>query len=302
MHTIDDFHYPTLTVRQTLETAIKAKTPRARLPDMSSRKDFRDKFLDVLTKMYGLTRQKDTLVGNAFIRGVSGGERKRLSIAEQMATRSSINMWDGSTRGLDASSALDYVKSLRVATNLLRRATMVSIYQASENIYDLFDKVLLLYDGRCIYFGPAEYARQYFIDLGFDCPARQTTADFLTAITDIHERKAAPGLPPSRAAGLPNSPEQFELAYKQSLFYEMTLKQIKDYDERMEDAGDGKNRFLEATKQDKQKHVSVKNPYTITYLNQVWAMTIRQVQLVRGDISSLISRYVSVSYSSTETG
>ncbi|KAG9324330.1 hypothetical protein KVV02_006576 [Mortierella alpina] len=290
----DDFHYPTLTVRQTLETAIKAKTPRARLPDMSSRKDFRDKFLDVLTKMYGLTRQKDTLVGNAFIRGVSGGERKRLSIAEQMATRSSINMWDGSTRGLDASSALDYVKSLRVSTNLLRRATMVSIYQASENIYDLFDKVLLLYDGHCIYFGPAEYARQYFIDLGFDCPARQTTADFLTAITDIHERKAAPGLDPSRAAGLPNSPEQFEVAYKQSVFYEMTCKQIKEYDERLEDAGDSKNQFLEATKQDKQKHVSVKNPYTITYLNQVWAMTIRQVQLVRGDISSLISRYVSM--------
>lgn len=62
--------------------------------------------MDVLTKMYGLTRQKETLVGNAFIRGISGGERKRLSIAEQMATRSSVNMWDGSTRGLDASSAL----------------------------------------------------------------------------------------------------------------------------------------------------------------------------------------------------
>lgn len=62
--------------------------------------------MDVLTKMYGLTRQKETLVGNAFIRGISGGERKRLSIAEQMATRCSVNMWDGSTRGLDASSAL----------------------------------------------------------------------------------------------------------------------------------------------------------------------------------------------------
>jgi ABC-type multidrug transport system ATPase subunit len=73
-------------------------------------------FLDVLTKMYGLTKQVDTIVGNAFIRGISGGERKRLSIAEQMATRSSVNMWDGSTRGLDASSALDYAKSLRVQT------------------------------------------------------------------------------------------------------------------------------------------------------------------------------------------
>ena len=57
------------------------------------------------------------------------------SIAEQMATRSSINMWDGSTRGLDASSALDYVKSLRVQTNLLKKATMVSIYQAVSSAF-----------------------------------------------------------------------------------------------------------------------------------------------------------------------
>ncbi|KAK3823093.1 MAG: ABC-2 type transporter-domain-containing protein [Benniella sp.] len=289
----DDFHYPTLTVRQTLDCAIKAKTPRARLPDMESRTDFREQFLDVLTKMFGLTRQKETLVGNAFIRGISGGERKRLSIAEQMATRSSINMWDGSTRGLDASSALDYVKSLRVQTNLLRRATMVSIYQASENIYDLFDKVLLLYDGRCIFFGPAEQARQYFIDMGFECPARQTTADFLTAVTDPHERKPASGLDPSAAANLPSAPEQFEVLYKRSALYEQTMKQLTDYEAQVGQSHAGDD-FLEVTRQMKQKYVSVNDPYTITYWNQIWAMTIRQVQLVRGDIASLISRYVSM--------
>jgi ATP-binding cassette subfamily G (WHITE) protein 2 (SNQ2) len=117
-----------LTVRQTLETALKTKTPSKRL--QNHRKEFVSEFLDVLTKMYGLTKQVETVVGNAFIRGISGGERKRLSIAEQMATRSSVNMWDGSTRGLDASSALDYAKSLRVQTNLLKKATIVTIYQA----------------------------------------------------------------------------------------------------------------------------------------------------------------------------
>ncbi|KAG0056067.1 hypothetical protein BGZ83_006504 [Gryganskiella cystojenkinii] len=289
----DDFHYPTLTVRQTLETAIKAKTPRARLPEITSRRDFREKFLEVLTKMYGLTRQKETLVGNAFIRGISGGERKRLSIAEQMATRSSVNMWDGSTRGLDASSALDYVKSLRVQTNLLKKATIVTIYQASENIYDLFDKVLLLYDGHCIYFGPAEAARQYFINMGFDCPARQTTADFLTAITDPHERKPAEGLEPNRASQLPTTPEQFEVLYKQSEFYQQTLQHIQEYESQLGGSVAG-DEFIAAARQEKQKHVSIKNPYTITYLNQIWAMTTRQVQLTKGDIGSLISRYGSL--------
>ena len=127
-NTTDDFHYPTLTVRQTLETALKTKTPGMRLQE--HRSEFVQEFLDVLTKMYGLTRQSETQVGNAFIRGISGGERKRLSISEQMAIRSSVNMWDGSTRGLDASSALDYVKSVRVQTNLLKKASVVTLYQA----------------------------------------------------------------------------------------------------------------------------------------------------------------------------
>ncbi|KAF9969887.1 hypothetical protein BGZ73_007565 [Actinomortierella ambigua] len=284
----DDFHYPTLTVRQTLEAALRTKTPGTRLPEHNSRGDFVQELLEVLTKMYGLTKQVETVVGNAFIRGVSGGERKRLSIAEQMATRSSINMWDGSTRGLDASSALDYVKSLRVQTNLLKKATMVSIYQASENIYDLFDKVLLLYEGRCIYFGPANKARQYFIDLGFECPPRQTTADFLTACTDPHERKPRAGF----QGRVPRTPKEFEDAFKRSDIYTLQEIQRREYQSSVQDTHP-KEGFKAAAKQGKQKHVSVKSPYTVSFASQVKTLTIRQVQLVRGDLASLVSRYAS---------
>ncbi|KAI1314533.1 hypothetical protein EDD11_002008 [Mortierella claussenii] len=284
----DDFHYPTLTVRQTLTTALKTKTPGKRLPEQAHKKQFVDEFLDVLTKMYGLTKQVETVVGNAFIRGISGGERKRLSIAEQMATRSSINMWDGSTRGLDASSALDYVKSLRVMTNLMHKATMVSIYQASENIYDLFDKVLLLYEGRCIYFGPANQARQYFIDVGFECPARQTTADFLTAVTDPHERKVRRGF----EGMVPHTPKQFEDSFKASSFYTSVEKSRIEYQNSVSEHIPPAD-FKEAAKQVKQKHVSVKNPYTISFAAQVKTLTVRQVQLTRGDMTSVFSRYAS---------
>ncbi|KAF9209762.1 hypothetical protein BGZ49_001404 [Haplosporangium sp. Z 27] len=284
----DDFHYPTLTVRQTLTTALKTKTPGKRLPEMSHRKQFVDEMLDVLTRMYGLTKQVETVVGNAFIRGVSGGERKRVSIAEQMAVRSSVNMWDGSTRGLDASSALDYVKSLRVMTNLMNKATMVSIYQASENIYDLFDKVILLYDGYCIYYGPANQARQYFIDLGFECPARQTTADYLTAVTDSHERKARQGF----EGRVPHTPKQFEAAFKASAFYTGIEKERISYQQSVSEHNPA-DEFKEATKQTKQKHVSVKSPYTINFFGQVKALTVRQYQLTRGDMTSVVSRYAS---------
>jgi ABC-type multidrug transport system ATPase subunit len=84
----DDTHIPTLTVAQTLEFALSTKTPGAngRLPGIS-RKDFDHEIRDLLLKMLNISHTSSTLVGDEFVRGVSGGERKRVSIAEMMATR-----------------------------------------------------------------------------------------------------------------------------------------------------------------------------------------------------------------------
>ena len=86
-----------------------------------------------------------------------------------------------STRGLDSSTALEFVRALRIATDVARTSTVVSIYQAGESLYEHFDKVCVIFQGRMAYFGRADQARQYFIDLGYDPAHRQTTADFLVA-------------------------------------------------------------------------------------------------------------------------
>ncbi len=86
-----------------------------------------------------------------------------------------------STRGLDASTALEFVRALRIATDVARLSTIVTIYQAGESLYQHFDKVCVIYEGRMVYFGRADRARQYFIDLGYEPAHRQTTADFLVA-------------------------------------------------------------------------------------------------------------------------
>ena len=151
----DDQHYPTLTLKQTLQFTLRTKTPGKRL-DGQSKKDFVCEILYLLGNMLGLTKQMDTMVGNAFVRGLSGGERKRLSIAEQMCTRSTINCWDCSTRGLDAASALDFVRSLRIITDIFSTTTIATLYQVSNNIFNVFDKVMLLDEGYCIYYGPTE--------------------------------------------------------------------------------------------------------------------------------------------------
>lgn len=89
--------------------------------------------------------------------------------------------FSSSTRGLDASTALEFVRALRIATDVARLSTIVSIYQAGESLYQHFDKVCVIYEGRMAYFGRADQARQYFIDLGYEPANRQTTADFLVA-------------------------------------------------------------------------------------------------------------------------
>lgn len=80
-----------------------------------------------------------------------------------------------------ASTALEFVQALRIATDIARMTTIVSIYQAGESLYSLFDKVCVIYEGRMVYFGSANTARQYFIDMGYEPANRQTTADFLVA-------------------------------------------------------------------------------------------------------------------------
>lgn len=134
--------------------------------------------------------QMNTKVGDEVTRGVSGGEKKRVSIAEAMITKASTQCWDNSTRGLDASTALEYVQSLRSLTNMAHISTAVALYQAGESLYDLFDKVVLIDEGRCLYYGPTEAAAAYFEELGFSRPARWTTADFVSFIlVDQHSFK-----------------------------------------------------------------------------------------------------------------
>ncbi|CAE6444379.1 unnamed protein product [Rhizoctonia solani] len=158
----DDIHYPILTVAQTLQFALKLKSPGRLLPEQT-RAQLNDEVLDTLLSMLNITHTRNTVVGNEFVRGVSGGERKRVSIAEMMSTRACVCSWDNSTRGLDASTALDYAKSLRVMTDIFKLTTFVSLYQAGEGIYDQFDKVLLIDEGRQVYFGPAQEARDYML-------------------------------------------------------------------------------------------------------------------------------------------
>ncbi|KAG0748729.1 hypothetical protein G6F57_001161 [Rhizopus arrhizus] len=284
----EDQHYPTLTTKQTLQFALRTKTPGKRVPG-ESKTDFVDRILYLLGSMLGLKKQMNTMVGNAFIRGLSGGERKRLSIAEQMTTRSTINCWDCSTRGLDAASALDYVKSLRITTDIFKTTTIATLYQASNSIFNVFDKLLLLDEGYVLYFGPISQAKEYFENLGFYCAPRKSIPDFLTGLCNPLEREYKPGFENSA----PAHGSEFQKKYYESDIYQQMLRDFEQYEEEVNQVNKVKE-FEDAITEEHQKRAPKSNPYIASFYQQVKALTIRQHHLLIKDKDAIISRYGTV--------
>lgn len=276
----DDLHYATLSVKRTLTFALQTRTPgkESRL-EGETRQDYVREFLRVVTKLFWIEHTLGTKVGNEFIRGVSGGERKRVSIAEAMITRASVQGWDNSSKGLDASTAVEYVKSIRAMTNMADTSTAVSLYQAGETLYDLVDKVLLIDEGKCLYYGRAEDAKKYFMELGFECPERWTTADFLTSVTDEHERSVREGWEDR----IPRTAGEFSDAYRRSEDYQKNLRDIDEFEAELETLAEERRR--------NESEKSKKKNYEIAFHKQVMACTHRQFLVMFGDKASLFGKW-----------
>ncbi|ORY16214.1 Pyoverdine/dityrosine biosynthesis protein-domain-containing protein [Clohesyomyces aquaticus] len=268
----NDVHFPQLTVGQTLDFAARARM-------------YAEHLRDVVMTVFGLNHTVNTVVGNDFIRGVSGGERKRVSIAEAAIGGSPLQCWDNSTRGLDSATALDFVRTLRTSTDLCGSTAIVSIYQASQSIYDVFDKVAVLYDGRQIYFGDIHAAKVYFMNLGFECPRRQTTADFLTSLTNPAERVIRKGF----EGKTPNTPDEFAAAWQKNEDRALLLREIEDFDKQYPIGGPSLEQFKNSRKAVQAKPQRVQSPYTLSVPMQVKLCVRRGYQRLRGDMGLLIS-------------
>lgn len=273
----DDVHFPSLTVGQTLRFALSNKTQK-RFKDQGEV----DLYVDAFEKMFGIPHTHDTPVGNAYMPGVSGGERKRVSIAEVLASKSSVVCWDNSTRGLDASTALDYMRSLRVMTDVSNRATITTLYQAGQSIYELVDRVCVVDGGRMLYYGPKDDARSYFESLGYFAPPRQTTPDFLTSVADINERQFKEG----READTPKGAEELARAFVESAHYKALRQEMQDYRAELDRSNEASD-FKDHVAMTKSKYVRKRSQYQVSYWRQVMLCVQRNWWLMRGDMSGL---------------
>ncbi|KAJ7627633.1 ABC-2 type transporter-domain-containing protein [Mycena polygramma] len=276
-----DVHFPHLTVGQTLSFAAKARVPRTRIGGVT-REQYAEHTRDLVMATFGLSHTVNTKVGNDFIRGVSGGERKRVSIAEAVLSGSPLQCWDNSTRGLDSATALDFIRTLRLSSEITGSTCLVAIYQASQSAYDLFDKVVVLYEGKQIYYGPTESAKEFWTSRGFVCPPRQTTGDFLTSLTNPAERIIAPGF----EYRVPRTSEEFARVWKESAEYQGLLREISAYTAEFPLNGAALAQFKSSRKMQQSKSISAKSPYTISVRKQISLCMERGMQRLRGDLST----------------
>jgi ATP-binding cassette subfamily G (WHITE) protein 2 (PDR) len=244
-----DVHFPQLSVNDTLTFAARARVPR-HPPGGVTQNEYADHMRDVYMAIFGISHTKNTVVGNDYVRGVSGGERKRVTIAEAALSGAPLQCWDNSTRGLDSANAVEFCKTLRMSTDILGATACVSIYQAPQSAYDMFDKVIVLYRGRQIFFGRTTEAKQYFVELGFDCPDRQTTADFLTSMTSPQERVVRPGW----ESRVPRTPDEFADLWKKSAQNKRLMADLEEYDNKYPIGGESFEKFKQSRKAQQATH------------------------------------------------
>ncbi|WWC58962.1 uncharacterized protein I303_101507 [Kwoniella dejecticola CBS 10117] len=131
----------------------------------------------------GILGIKDSRIGESGKRSISGGEKRRVSIACELVTGPSILFLDEPTSGLDSYNAHNVISSLSTLAKQYNRTVIFTIHQPQSNIVALFDRLLLLAKGQLVYSGESERAQQHFEKLGYDCPKGYNIADYLIDVT-----------------------------------------------------------------------------------------------------------------------
>jgi ATP-binding cassette subfamily G (WHITE) protein 2 (SNQ2) len=162
---------------------------------------------------------------------------------------------------------------LRRTASQEKKTVIATLYQAGNGIYDLFDKVLVLAEGRQIYYGPRAAAKNYFEDMGFICAPGANIADFLTSVAVHTERQIVKALENS----VPRTAAEFEHAYKQSGTFEQMLQEIQSTPE--QSLAKEAEALVEVTNQEKNRRFTVLSrngtTYTVSLRRQIMSCTKR---------------------------
>uniref|UniRef100_A0A6N2L8H8 ABC transporter domain-containing protein n=1 Tax=Salix viminalis TaxID=40686 RepID=A0A6N2L8H8_SALVM len=207
-----ELHYGQMTVRETLyfsgrcmgagtrdrilsellrrekEADIK---PNPRTSKEAAAMTFQDTSLitDNILKILKLDSCADTMVGDDMIRGISGGEKKRVTTGEMLVGPTRAFVMDEISTGLDSSTTYQIVKFMRKMVHLLDMTSVMSLLQPTPETFELFDDIILLSEGQIVYQGPRDNVLEFFERTGFRCPERKGVADFLQEVTSKKDQE-----------------------------------------------------------------------------------------------------------------
>ncbi|XP_058083528.1 pleiotropic drug resistance protein 3-like isoform X1 [Magnolia sinica] len=209
-----DLHIPEMTVRETLDFSARCQGvgSRAELMMEVSRREKElgivpesdiDTFMkaisvkglertlqtDYILKILGLDICAETMVGDAMRRGISGGQKKRLTTGEMIVGPTKALFMDEISTGLDSSTTFQIVTCLQQLTHITDATMLVSLLQPAPESFDLFDDLILMAEGKIVYHGPRCHVLGFFEDCGFKCPERKGTADFLQEVLSSKDQE-----------------------------------------------------------------------------------------------------------------
>ncbi|XP_051224355.1 ABC transporter G family member 48 [Lolium perenne] len=144
---------------------------------------------DLTLKVLGLDICADTMIGDDMIRGISGGQKKRVTTGEMLTGPASALFMDEISTGLDSSSTFMIVKYMKQLVHVMNETVMISLLQPPPETYNLFDDIILLSEGYIVYHGPRENILEFFEASGFRCPDRKGVADFLQEVTSKKDQQ-----------------------------------------------------------------------------------------------------------------
>ncbi|TMW59106.1 hypothetical protein Poli38472_007251 [Pythium oligandrum] len=228
-----DHHHPMLTVRETLQfahdccggasfsTRLEPLLTQGTSEENKAAKELLNvmslQYPDIVTHQLGLEICQNTVVGDAMTRGVSGGERKRVTTGEMQFGSTLVSFMDEISTGLDSAAAYDIIRTQRSIAKHLRKTVVIALLQPSPEVVALFDDVLLLNDGKVMYHGPRESLDEYFQGMGFVCPPQRDLADF---VLDLGSHLQVQYQVPRVDGGQhPRKPSEYAAAFRQSSIY-----------------------------------------------------------------------------------
>ncbi|GAA5997309.1 uncharacterized protein JCM10292_000170 [Rhodotorula paludigena] len=272
-----DVHFATLSLEATLRPDALAKTPENR-QDGSTRTQWADSLVRSVVETLGLSHALHTAVGSPFVRGLSGGERKRASLAECLLARAAILLLDGPFNGLDSSTAVSMLEYLRKWAIEGKRSIVATTPHCADALYDQFDKVLVLNArGRQVFFGKTSEAQPYFEQRGFQrrVDLGEGTAEFLVAcIEGRHndlELERRWSMSPQRKALLHEIEETYPATYPLETCADPLFRALRDE----------KSKFTPST-----------SHYTVSFPRQVAILTGRQYALIRSELPAYTTKTI----------